>query len=299
MDKIDLSSYFDYPIFDHSIRDVSSWWTTESIVIISPSTQLVSWLQTMGWYIEVYRLSDPQSIRDWGHFTRGGFSLVSVLQVLVQDFTRSYNDGRKLNDDRFDEIIAVYIALQDKTEDELNDLESTEENFEGLLGAVINNLTSEYTTHETAMDTDLTNWSAIQRTRLDNQFANLLTSEAASMRKRGVYNTTSWSAYVAGNAREKAEALSALEGDIETRLNELEDRLYGQQVDMRMKFIEARHRLMTQLHQQGNVRTEIRNKVVEALAAFAERREDDYPSFLEPINSTLSVAISEHANGWS
>lgn len=298
MDKIDLSSYFDYTLTDHSPADIGDWVQTHQMITIAPSPQLFNWLRTMGWEYDTYTFSDPPSIYDYAIMVKRTISIERVLQVQIDDFTSSYNEGRRLNDTRFDEIIAVFTALQDKTEDELNLLEDDEDTFESLVEAVISNLASEFTTHETAMDTDLSNWSTIQRTRLDNQFTNLLASEEASMRKRGVYNSTSWSAYVAGNAREKAEALSALNGDIETRLNELEDRLYGQQVDIRTKFLEARSRLVNQLHTQGNVRTELRNKVVEALAAFAERREDDYPSFLEPINAALSVAISEHTNGW-
>ena len=298
MDKIDLSSYFDYPISDHAIGNVSSWWTTEYIGLQSPSPQLVSWMTTMGWHIETWWITDPQSIHDYAYFTRGGFSLTSVLQVLVQDFTKSYNDGRKLNDDRFDEIIAVYTALQDKTEDELDSLEDDEDTFEALVNTVTETLEVKFQFYKDDREYEFASWSEIQRTRLDNQFANLLTSEAASMRKRGIYNTTSWSAYVAGNAREKAEALSALEGDIEIKRNELADQLYDRVVDIKFKLIEAKSRLMTQLHQQGNVRTEIRNKIIGALAAFAERREDDYPSFLEPINSALSIAISQRSTGW-
>lgn len=299
MDKIDLSSYFNYTLTDHSPATVSDWWVTEYLLMLAPSPQLINWLTTMGWAPYSYNLTDPTAISDTAVMQRGGFDIMRILQVLVHDFTGSYNEGRQLNDTRFDEIIAVFTALQDKTEDELNLLETDENTFETLVEAVISNLVSEFTTHETAMDTNLTNWAAIQRTRIDDQFTNESAAAQASMRKRGVFNTTSWDAYTVGAAREKADALTKLNGDIEIKLNDLEDRLYGQQVDIRLKFLEARSRLMGQLHAQGNVRTELRNKIVGALASFAERREDDYPSFLEPINSALSVAISEHANGWS
>ena len=299
MDKIDLSSYFDYTLTDHTAATVSDWWVTEYLTLLAPSPQLINWLTTMGWGTYSYSLTDPTAITDYAIMQRGGFDIMRILQVLVTDFTNSYNEGRDLNDDRFDEIIAVYTALQDKTEDELNLLEDDEDTFESLVNAVISNLAGEYTTHETEIDTDLTNWATSERSRIEDQFDNLLTTMAAKMRRRGIYNTTSWDAVEAGIERERADANTKLEGEIENRTNEIKDRLYNQQVDIRMKFLDARAKLMSQLHAQGNVRTEIRNKIVGVLAAFAERREDDYPSFLEPINSALSVAISEHANGWS
>jgi len=298
MDKIDLSSYFDYTLTDHAATTVSDWWVVQYLLLLSPSPQLINWLTTMGWYPITYSLTDPTAITDYAYMYRGGVSLMRILQEQITEFTNSYNEGRELNNDRFDDIIATWAALQDKTEDELNLLETDEDTFEALVEAVISNLSTEYTTHETAMDTDLTNWSTDQRDRIGDQFDNLLTAKAAEMRRRGIYNTTSWDAVEAGIERERADALTKLEGEIELKLNALEDRLYALQVDIRMKFLEARSKLMNQLHTQGNMRTELRNKIVGALAAFAERREDEYPSFLEPMNAALSVAISQSSNGW-
>jgi len=300
MDKIDISSYLtDYTITDKVPSTVLDFLVVEYVYMIAPSPQLFNWFMAHGWGASTYSFSDPSVITDYAIMQRVQFNETAVFQKMVTEFTNAYNEGRTLNDQRYDEILAVYTAMLDKTEDAMNLLETDEDTFESLVNAVISNLSTEYTTHDTEISGDLDDWGDSQRTRIETQFDNLLASKQSEMISRGLVSTTSWDAIEVGIERERADALTVLEDKIvEAQLN-LDKYLYQAQVDIRMKFLDARSRLMDMLHKQGSVRNEIRNTIVNALSGFAERRTDEYPNFLDPLNSIANVAVSQKSGAWS
>jgi len=300
MDKIDINSYLsDYTIDDETAATVSNYSVTEYLYIFSPSPQLLNWYVSRGWIAVSWSLTDPSAITDYAYIQKNQFDEERVLQVLVDRFTSAYNEGRTLNDTRYDEILALLAAIMDKTEDELNSIEDDEDTFESAVDSIISNLIYEQSTHSDDVDGHLDDWGDAADTKIDNDFTAVDSRVQQTMIDTGWYNTSNWTTAQAGIAREKSEA-NTIQNDLKTqRQLELKKYQYETQENIRMKFIEARNRLINIQHTQGSLRTEIRNRIGDIIAKFAESRTDDYPSFLEPLNAMYNVAISQRSQGWS
>lgn len=300
MDKISTTSYLtDYILSDHTVADMTYWAATENVLLLAPSPQLINFLIARGWACTSWHLTDPTAITDWAVMQKGQWHPNRVLQDLLEDFNTSYNEGRTLNDQRYDEILSLWAALQDKTEDELNSIEDDEDSFEALVTAIFTSISSDFTSYETDSDNRFDSWGNSLREIVDDDADALLASKEANMRARGLYNTTLWDAIEVGIERERTDADVNVEDKILLRQQELDDRLYTAQTQMRDRLVAARSRLMNLLHDQATARTSLRNRVVEAINAFAERRTDEYPSFLEPMNAALNIAVSQNSQGWT
>lgn len=310
MDKIDINSYLsDYSKSSHTADTVDNWWTTDYLMLRAPSPQLINFLFVHGWRLAspleinisgaVLSLSDPTTINDYAVMKTQQLKATTILQDLVDDFTELYNEGIEINDDRYDEILSLWAACQDKTEDELNSLENDEDSFESLVEGIFTNISSDFTSYETDSNNRFDDWGDSLREIVDDDADALLSSKEANLRARGLYNSTLWDAVETGIERERTDADINAEDKILVRQQELDDRLYQFRTQMRDRLIEARTRLMRTLHKQANTRIALRNKVVEAITAFAERREDDYPSFIEPMNAALEIAVSQTSQGWA
>lgn len=300
MDKIPISDYLkNYVLTDKTANTGATWFRNEIIELIAPSPQLINWFVSRGWVVVDKVISDPSESTDWATLQKYMMISRRILGSIMDEVTDAYNQGRTINNDRYDEILALWGAVSDKTEDGLTSLESDESTFESLVGAVINNLSAEYTTHNNAITNQLSTWGDAQRERIDDKYDADKAAGQASIISRGFYSSTIVGAFNTGIERERTSADLEVEDRILERQLENKRYLYNQQVDIRMKFLEAKNRLITLLHSQGDARIQIRNKVIDAVAGFAERRTDDYPSFLEPYNAALNVAIDQNSNGWA
>ena len=212
---------------------------------------------------------------------------------MMQDFTTELNFGRELNQDRYNDIIAVWESTLDKTEIELNSLEDDEDSFETLMITMAAAIQTDYSTHETTVGDLLDDWGDAQRQVIDDRFDESEAKIQAGLISNGLYNTNTWAAIQTGLTRDETIADTDLEDKITQRQLELKERLYAKLITMRQGFIAARHQLMAVLHSQANARTALRNRVIEAIAGFAERRTDEYPSYLEIQKAALDVAKME------
>jgi hypothetical protein len=58
-----------------------------------------------------------------------------VLRDMITSFTNAYNEGRTVNNERYDELVALYALMLGHTEDELNTIPLsaiTENDFKDL-----------------------------------------------------------------------------------------------------------------------------------------------------------------------
>ena len=300
MDKIIVGDYLkDYTISDKTPVTISNYAVTEYLYMNSPSPQLINWFIARGWGVVSWFLTDPSAITDYAYMQKGQFDERRVLQALVDEFTSMFNEGRTINDTRYEEILAILAAVMDKTGDGLNLLETDETTFVSLVEGVISVLLAEYTAHNTDISGYLNSWGDAQRDRVDDKYDEEKAKEQDSIVDRGFYNSTVLSAANLGVEARRDAADLELEDRILERTLENDRYLYGAQVDIRMKFLEARNRLINLKHTQGTGRIDLRNKVIDGIAGFAERRTDEYPSFLEPLNATLNVALSQKTQGWA
>jgi hypothetical protein len=280
MDKIAPSAYItDIDPDDESIIDSSGWYESQTL-ILEDADQL-QWLLAQGWVL-VSMLSEYNSTTERWEAYRWSLSRRVLrpeyaLNDLITSFTNAYNEGRTINDQRYDELVSLYSAVVDKTEDELNVLETDDTAWEALVEALITNIGTDESTHNTDVAGDLDDYGTSERNRIDTQFDALSAQHQASLIARGLYNTTVWTAASAGIERERAIADADIEDKILDKQMALKDRLYVLKTEMRSRILAARDRLRTVLHDSDVARVGMRNEILKTLFAFMERREDGYP----------------------
>lgn len=221
-----------------------------------------------------------------------------ILQDMVNYHTAAYNEGRQINDQRYDDIIALLTQTLDKTEDELNALETDETALNNLIGTILDGLDDKFSTLDTDLGSRLDEWGVADRLRINNQFD----AEKAAAKQRLInsqlYNQTTITDVWAGVERERALALSDLNDKILKQQVDLDIEVYRLDIDINTKLVEARARLAALLEGQGNNRLTIRNRVVEAIANFAERREDGYPDLGQLAGMAASMGNSAVSDGF-
>jgi len=282
---------------DISSPNIGQWYKDESIEIWDPEATTIQWMRAQGWVGSTVRLEitelesgELRYSRVWG-FTRRSIDSEKVLDDLVDEFVQAYNEGRSANDQRYDDIVLLYSASLDRTEDEFNDLEADETTYKDLVTTIVNTLASSFNTHDTDVNDTFDDYGDSETERINDQYDNLLASKEVDMRTRGLYNTTVWDAIETGIERERSDALTALNDKLKEREWTLKDRLYTLSLEVDKTIIDARGRIFDQIHRQDLSRTDIRNKVVDALARFAERRTDSYPGIGELNNLANSVGF--------
>ena len=293
MDKINPLTYItDVTPVPEAIVNASGWFTTEYLVYkkggypISQAVDLLPLYMAQGWL--VYDKVDGTDERTEGGVTssylwteyymhRRKLQSESVLNTLIADFTTAYNEGRQINDTRYDELVALYDVMLDKTENELIALDATVDTDDALLAAIIADMETDYDNFDDAMDGLLDGWGDAQRLRINNQFDAEVTQARQDLTNRGMYNTTVWTSVNAGIELRRAEALTDLEDKILERQMKLADNVQRFLIDMRKGIYDARMRLLGVKQDNALRPLEFRNKMLIAMLTFMERRSDDYP----------------------
>jgi hypothetical protein len=280
MDKINPAAYLtdDDPV-NEAVLDSSNWYEWQGCEV-EDGAQL-PWLLASGWVISATTSTYDVGTGRWTvvkwYLKRRVLKPELALRDLIGSFTNAYNEGRRLNDQRYDDIVALYSVMLDKTEDTCISLEADETTYEDLIETILSSISSDFTSHNTDVSGDFDTYGASERARITTQFDAKLASAQASLVARGLYNTTVWNAVEAGIERERAVANTDLEDKILDKQVALADRLYVLKTEMRTKILAARDRLRTSMHELSTTRDGLRNAVVQALTNFAERREDGYP----------------------
>ena len=167
-----------------------------------------------------------------------------VLNDMVKSFTDAYNEGRTVNNARYDELVALYALVLNKTEGELDGsaLESvTPDDFMALAATVtaaIENRLFDPAALKGAYDTLMAdvqaavdilkgavsglpeNWQASRAAEINRQFDNRVSEARATMVENGTYNGTVW-----------PNVLSGFERDRQYALNDLGDKMVTLKVD--------------------------------------------------------------------
>ncbi len=275
MDKINPALYItDTDPTDLDAYSPSTWYVTEEQADIP--LESVGWMQAQGWSIAATVLN-AESGRTLYTMSRRRIDPELVLKDMVVDYTSAYNEGRDLNDQRYDEIITLYTAVVDKSEDEFNSLESDDSTYDTLIEALILNLYTDHTDYADDVDGALDDYGDSIRSQINTRFDNLISDQRASLVTRGMYNTTIWNTVEAGIERERTLALSDFGDKLIERQIALDTRIKEDKTQMRTQILAARDRLRNTVHASANQRLASRNAVLLALVNFMERRTDGYP----------------------
>jgi hypothetical protein len=256
------------PVTPETPATVSTWYSTETTSGAFTPSQ-IGWLHAQGFLVTSYSKVGANPAL-WA-LARRVVKPEKVLQSLVTSYTNAYNTGRTLNDNRYDDLVVLYTALLDRTEDSYNLLETDDTAYEGLITTLIAAIDTDHTAYDTDVTGDLDDWGTDQKAEINARFDAESAAAAAELRTRGMYTGAQWPTTSAGVERERTRALNQINDIIEQRQLELKHTIQKHLDDTRTRVEGARTRLRQFLHGSKDRQVDIRNATAAALRA-ARRR---------------------------
>jgi hypothetical protein len=305
MDKIIPLDYItDTDPVPITARDATQWYESVYIAIHTETTRdnNLVWLLAQGWVvwqIQIHNISNPDEKYYTWYLTRRVISGEKVLAAMVTDYTAAYNEGRDLNDERYDDIVTIYSLVADKMQDELVLLDAKDAAYDALIEALITNISADWTAHDTEVSGDLDDWGTAQTARINTQFDAESSKAQSDLISRGLNNTTVWTSVSAGVERERARALNEHNDRLIVQQLALEERLYAAKTQMRDRIVQARERLFSAVHTAAMAREDMREKIITVLCHFMERRTDSYPDLTAIGNAAAELGAGAPVTGMS
>jgi hypothetical protein len=161
MEKINPLGYItDTDPVPEEIMDASGWFATEYMTVewdgLSP-TNYLEWYMAQGWTIynrETWYEWDPVVSLNVGHarayLKRRKIQSEKVLTDMIAEFTAAYNEGRSINDQRYDEIVLIFNACLDQTETLITAAEVGLDAFGAAAALVLDPMASDFAEYKAA-----------------------------------------------------------------------------------------------------------------------------------------------------
>ena len=199
-----------------------------------------------------------------------------VLQSMVDTFVANFNEGRKINVDRYEELVALYALMVSQTQDDAANIDLDSIDFEPLFDEVKDAITDRLNQYQSVADQIPSDWLESRKADINLKFNNLIGEARAKMVSDGTYNGTVWPSVLAGIEHQRSHALDALKDESVTmKLTAYGDiakttaALYGQMIDAQVRVFEA-------LKSKKTTPITLRNEVLKWMYDFMERRTDDH-----------------------
>lgn len=199
-----------------------------------------------------------------------------VLQSMVDTFVANFNEGRKINVDRYEELVALYALMVSQTQDDAANIDLDSIDFEPLFDEVKAAITDRLNQYQSVADQIPSDWLESRKADINLKFDNLIGEARAKMVSDGTYNGTVWPSVLAGIEHQRSHALDALKDESVTlKLSAYGDiakttaALYGQMIDAQVRVFEA-------LKSKKTTPITLRNEVLKWMYDFMERRTDDH-----------------------
>ena len=210
-----------------------------------------------------------------------------VLNDMVQTFTDAYNEGREMNNERYDELVACYLLLLQETKaktDLFADLDTSD--FKPLADRVTDAIKNAMEEYKNSVGTLPDDWMQSRIDEINRKFDALLAEAMQKMVTAGTYNSTVWPTTASGIERDRQNALNALKDDMVTLKVEVMGRIASMTADVGQKLLDCGIRIIEARQKLLIGPVELYNTVVKWMLDFMERRDDDYPS----LESLVTVA---------
>ena len=199
-----------------------------------------------------------------------------VLQSMVDTFVDNFNEGRKINVDRYEELVALYALMVSQTQDDAANIDLDSIDFEPLFDEVKAAIKEKLSEYQSVADQIPSDWLESRKADINLKFNNLIGEARAKMVSDGTYNGTIWPSVLAGIEHQRSHALDALKDESVTmKLTAYGDiakttaALYGQMTDAQVRVFEA-------LKSKKTTPITLRNEVLKWMYDFMERRTDDH-----------------------
>jgi len=169
MEKITIPSDISDPI-EVQNPDVSGWYITEHMSTADPNA--LGWLLAQGW--QVWSTSSYSTIININTSTttityslrRTRINSVKVLETLTNDYIAAYNEGRDVNDQRYDYAIDLYKKVIESIEEEFELLDPVGGSNVTALQEMIDGFDSDLTAFENKVRDTLVKMIAIEETTI-------------------------------------------------------------------------------------------------------------------------------------
>ena len=199
-----------------------------------------------------------------------------VLQSMVDTFVSNFNEGRQINVDRYEELVALYALMVSQTQDDAANIDLDSIDFEPLFDEVKRAITEKLSQYQNVADAIPSDWLESRKADINLKFDNLVSEAQAKMITDGTYNGIVWPSVLAGIEHQRSHALDALKDEaVGLKLNAYGDiakttsALYSQMIDAETRVFEA-------LKSKKTTPITLRNEVLKWMYDFMERRTDDH-----------------------
>lgn len=278
MDPINAIAYVtDNDPTDLVARTPATWYVDENQEAVPPEN--IGWMQAQGWVLNGQNVTDGVIVSY--RMTRRRVNPERLLADLITDYTAAYNEGRDLNDTRYDDIVALYCVMLSKGQAEIISAQISDDVFYNLVDTLIASITNDYTYYAADVTGSLATYGASIRSQIGTRFDSQLSSARQDLVSRGMYNSTIWDTVAAGIERERALALSDVEDKIVQQQLSLKHKVYAEKTQMRDRVLAARDKLRDTLWNAWDRQLAVRNTILQAMMNFMERRTDAYPDVKE------------------
>lgn len=209
-----------------------------------------------------------------------------ILKHMVAEFTKGYNEGRRLNDQRYDELVHLYAAIVVRTQGDVEPFRAAADRFAPLVEQIVRSLDGVPEDYAGKVDAVVERLGGGEEA-VNERFDELVAKAKSGLVERGLYNSTLWAATIAEIERQRAIALDEIRSKNATlRL----DALKGAAA-LRAQIADA---ILGVVQKMTLEPVQIRNRAFADMFAFMERRTDDYPGLADIAKIVTQVG---YANG--
>ncbi len=223
-----------------------------------------------------------------------------VLKDMIAQFTKAYNEGRQINDERYDELVALYALMLSRTEDEANAFAGLNvDDFKPLAKLVTDEIKKAIEEYKNAVGNLPEDWMQSRIDEINRKFDALLAEAKSKMVSAGTYNSTVWPTTASGIERDRQIALNDLKDEMVTTKVDVYGKIAGMTADVGKNLLDCEIKILEMQNKMMLGPTEMRNQVFKWMLDFMERRDDDYPGLESIAQIAERLGYSDGATGGS
>ena len=212
-----------------------------------------------------------------------------VMKDMVEDLTKAYNEGRKINDDRYDELVSLYSIMLGRSEDEANGFIVSTADFAPLTTYVLQTMKKSVADFHAVADNLPDDVFKNRVKQINLKFDNQLSTAKVQLITAGLFNSTVWTTTASGIERDREMALNDL---IETKID-VYVKVSNAAGEMGQRFVDAAAKMQQMAHDRLIKPSELRNNVFKWMLEFMERRKDEFPALDTIVGTAKSLGYSE------
>jgi hypothetical protein len=314
--KIGWITHHGYDVQHEKVFRVAEWFETETIEVTigtavgmprpgMPESAL-AWFIADGWSIDKKLKSGScnrwtKNFKVYAYSTWTTYRLVRrrlqserVMQDMISSFTKAYNEGRIINNERYQEIVALYGLMHNSTEDALLDFGDNLPDLEALVDYIIGELKAGIEGFRERIEGALDGYGQSRIDEINRRFDAELAKARQNLIERGLFNNTIWPTTSSGIEREREIALNDLKDKLSDKIIRTEELLIRIRSQILREILAAFQALLNLKADQGLRLIGARNSVFKWMLDFMERRDDQYPDLanLMTVASSLGYAQS-------